>query len=211
MSSFSDITPLLLGWGTYVAATASPGPAILTIIETAVSAGRRAGLSLAVGVLSGSMTWAFLTTMGLSALIRAEPRSLGLVQLVGGLYLLWLAFRMARKAFLREEPPAVRIEHGRNLLRHYARGYGVHLTNPKAIMSWIMLASIALPADAGAERNMVFVGGCLLLGLLIFTGFALAFSIAPVHAAYLRHRRPLEAAAAIFFGYAAIVLLKSAA
>lgn len=60
-----DLTPylpqLLIAWTAYLIATASPGPAILAIITTSVSQGRKAGLALALGVLTGSYTWAMLT------------------------------------------------------------------------------------------------------------------------------------------------------
>ncbi|MBB4065332.1 LysE family transporter [Gellertiella hungarica] len=210
MPATAELSPLLLGWGAYVAATASPGPGILTIVETAVSAGRAAGLARALGVLSGSMTWAALTTIGVSALIHAEPGVLTVVQLIGGSYLMFLAWGMARKAM---KPGSLNVsvaDRGHSLRHHYAKGYGVHLTNPKAIMAWIMLTSLALPPGSGPEQTLLFVGGCLLLGLTIFAGFALLFSIPAVHAAYLRQRRPLEAGAAAFFAYAGAMLLRSA-
>ena len=210
MSTPQDFSTFLIGWGAYVAATASPGPAVLTIIETAVSAGRKAGLARAMGVLSGSMTWAFLTSIGVSALIAAEPRALAVVRCVGGAYLLWLAWGMARKAFKPASAGTGKAESGRSLHQHYAKGYGIHITNPKAIMSWIMLTSLALPADTGWERTLLFVGGCLLLGLFILAGFALIFSIPAVDGAYLRQRRALEAGAAAFFAYAGLMLLRSA-
>lgn len=209
MFSHADINPLLLGWGAYVAATASPGPGVLTIIETAVSQGRKAGLARALGVLSGSMTWALLTTIGISTLIQAEPGSLTVIKIAGSLYLLWLSWGMARRA-LKEAGASSGLAPERSLRQHYAKGYGVHLTNPKALMAWIMLTSLALPPQAGWEHTMVFVGGCLLLGLVIFAGFALLFSVPTVHVAYLGQRRPLEAGAAIFFAYAGLMLLRSA-
>lgn len=210
MSLSPELSSLLTGWGVYVAATASPGPAIVTIIETAVREGRKAGLALALGVLTGSMTWACLTTLGISALIRAEPRALMGVELIGGTYLLWLAFSLLKKALRRGNPGAGRVGRARSLSQHYAKGYGLHLTNPKAIMIWIMLTSLAVPAGANTGRTVLFVCGCMLLGLMIFSGFALLFSIPAVHRAYLRIRRPFEAAAALFFTYAGMAMLTTA-
>lgn len=210
MLLFSDYGPLLAGWSAYVAATASPGPAIMTIIETAVRCGRRSGLALALGVLSGSLTWALLAVFGISGLIRAEPRAITLVQVAGGTYLLWLGWTAATRALSTREPKARQIFGSDRLARHYLRGYALHLTNPKAIMAWITLTSLAIPANAATDRTVLFLGGCIFLGLLIFTGFALLFSRPAVHAAYLKHRRPIEAAVAVFFSAAGLMLLKGA-
>ncbi len=210
MATLPDAGPFILGWTAYVAATASPGPAVMTIIETAVSAGRRSGLALALGVLSGSMTWAILTTLGVSALVHAEPRALTLVELTGGSYLLWLAYGFLRKSMAAQAPSARAVDRTGSAGRLYLKGYALHLTNPKAIMSWITLTSIALPAGSGLGLTLTFVGGCLLLGFTIFTGFAVLFSVPAIHRAYMRYRRPFEGAAAVFFAFAGFLLIRSA-
>lgn len=207
MSTYSVLGQLALGWGAYFFATASPGPGVMTIMATATSSGRKAGLALAFGILSGSMTWAFLTTIGLSGLIAAVPALLAAIRLAGGLYLLWLAFGAARRAWEGSEPKAGSVSASASLRGHYLKGYGVHLTNPKAVMAWLTLGSIALPSGAGWAITLTFTIGCLIIGTVVFTGFALLFSTPAVHAAYIRHRRPVEAAVAIFFCFAGAALL----
>ena len=205
-----DVTAqLLVAWGAYVAATASPGPAVMAIIGTAVRSGRRAGLMLALGVLSGSITWAILTTLGISALIRAHPEAMVAIRLMGGSYLVWLAWGSLKRSLAPGDPQLRRPDAAIALHRHYLKGYGIHLTNPKAILAWIMLASLALPPGAPFGVTILFVGVCLLLGLCVFTSFALVFSIPAVHQSYLRLRRPIEAAIAVLFGLAGITLLSA--
>lgn len=67
---------LMLIYTTYFVATASPGPSNMAIMGTAMKPGRGAALSLAGGVIGGSMLWA--------------------LKMGGGLYLLWLASVTAR-------------------------------------------------------------------------------------------------------------------
>ena len=55
---------LLIVYGTYLVATASPGPSNLAIMGTAMRHGRAAGLTLAMGVVCGSMFWAVLAATG---------------------------------------------------------------------------------------------------------------------------------------------------
>jgi len=199
---------LLVVWGAYLVATASPGPAVLAIIGTSISRGRSSGLALALGVLTGSYVWAMLTAAGLSALIRSYGQALIILKIVGGLYLLWLAFN-AVKAALRKEPPKDIAENGvtPSLRRLYLKGLGIHLTNPKAIFNWIMLVSLGMPKDAPISVVAAMIAGCMVLGVAVFTGFALLFSLGPVTRVYRKARRFIEGAMAGFFAFAGLRLL----
>ena len=110
----TDLTPYLpqlaVAWTAYLIATASPGPAIIAIIATSLSQGRRAGLTLASGVLTGSYIWAILTASGLSALIRTYGEAIIVLKIVGGCYLLWLAWNAYRAARKSEDAYRARLE-----------------------------------------------------------------------------------------------------
>ncbi|OJF96108.1 LysE family translocator [Pararhizobium antarcticum] len=208
----TDPTPylphLMIAWTAYLIATASPGPAVLAIISTSISQGRSAGLALALGVLSGSYTWAMLTAAGLSALIRSYGHALIILKIAGGLYLLWLAYNALRAALRKDAPKSLVSPDVRpSLKKLYFKGLSIHLTNPKAIFSWIMLVSLGMPQDAPASVMAVLIGGCMLLGVVVFGGFALVFSMAPVNRAYRRARRWIEGAMAGFFAFAGLRLL----
>ena len=53
-------------YATYIFASASPGPSVMAIMGTAMAEGRRPALTLALGVIGGSMTWAGLASLGLT-------------------------------------------------------------------------------------------------------------------------------------------------
>ncbi|MDX3927539.1 MAG: LysE family translocator [Shinella sp.] len=210
----TDITPYLpqlaIAWTAYLIATASPGPAILAIIATSVSQGRAAGLALAFGVLTGSYTWAVLTASGLSALIRTYGQAIVILKIAGGCYLLWLAWNALRSAMTSGEKYRVR----RTAVplsprRQYLKGLGIHLTNPKAIFAWIMLTSLGMPAGAPVTVTAAFIAGCMAIGLVTFLGFALVFSLGPVHRAYMKSRRLIEGLMAGFFAFAGFKLLSA--
>lgn len=208
MSNLMPYLPqLMVAWGAYIIATASPGPAIVAIISTSISRGRAGGLALAAGVLTGSYTWAMLAAAGLSALIRTYGNALFILKIAGGLYLLWLALKALKAAMRKETEAAVLLEkQPPSLHRLYLKGLGIHLTNPKAIFSWLTLVSLGTPQDA-PQVMPILIGGCMLLGVIIFMGFALLFSIAPVHRGYKKSRRWIEGAMAGFFAFAGLKLL----
>ncbi|WP_275786126.1 LysE family translocator [Pararhizobium gei] len=198
---------LMLAWSAYLIAVASPGPAVLAIIGTSISRGRSAGMALALGVLTGSYIWAMLTAAGLSALIRSYGQAMIVLKIAGGLYLLWLAFNALRAALRKDLPAAAANEVQPSLRKLYFKGLGIHLTNPKAIFAWIMLVSLGMPKDAPASIMAVLIGGCMVMGVVVFTGFALLFSLAPVNRAYRRAHRWIEGAMAGFFTFAGLRLL----
>ncbi len=208
MSNLLPYLPqLMVAWGAYIIATASPGPAIVAIISTSISRGRAGGLALAAGVLAGSYTWAMLAAAGLSALIRTYGNALFILKIAGGLYLLWLAFKALKAAMRKETEAAVLLEkQPPSLRRLYLKGLGIHLTNPKAIFSWLTLVSLGTPQDA-PQVMPILIAGCMLLGVIIFLGFALLFSIDPVHRGYRKSRRWIEGAMAGFFAFAGLKLL----
>ncbi len=208
MSNLLPYLPqLMVAWGAYIIATASPGPAIVAIISTSISRGRAGGLALAAGVLTGSYTWAMLAAAGLSALIRTYGNALFILKIAGGLYLLWLALKALKAAMRKETEAAVLLEkQPPSLRRLYLKGLGIHLTNPKAIFSWLTLVSLGTPQDA-PQVMPILIGGCMLLGVIIFMGFALLFSIEPVHRGYKKSRRWIEGAMAGFFAFAGLKLL----
>lgn len=202
-----DLTPylpqLLVAWTAYVIAVASPGPAVLAIIATSISRGRRAGLALAFGVLSGSYTWAMLTASGLSALIRTYGQAIIVLKIAGACYLFWLAYNALRAAMRGDaRPSALRVPPTSSLKKLY-----LHLTNPKAIFAWMMLVSLGMPEGAPVGVTAAFIVGCMLIGLVTFCGFAIVFSLAPVHRAYLKSRRIIESLMAGFFAFAGFKLL----
>ena len=99
MENISIYLPgIILAYTAYLLAIASPGLNILAAIGTSMSVGRRAGLALALGVASGSFTWAMLTVIGLSALLAAYSSAMFIIKIFGGFYLLWLAYKSFKSA-----------------------------------------------------------------------------------------------------------------
>ena len=81
-----------LSYAAFLLAIASPGPNVLALIGTSMSVGRQAGMALAIDVAMGSLTWGLLTALGLAALLSSYAFMLIGLKIIGGLYLLWLAF-----------------------------------------------------------------------------------------------------------------------
>lgn len=197
---------LVILWMAWVLAGASPGPATLGIASTSMRSGRRAGLVFALGILFGGATWGITAALGMSALMLANVWVAEMLRYIGAAYLLFLAAKSMRSA-LWDKGQLTQRAHDGSGWRIFTKGALIHLTNPKAILSWGAVYAIASPADAGLA-DLAFMFAFLYSGgMAVFIGYAFLFSSPRVVAAYARLRRWFEGAFALLFGAAGLKIL----
>jgi len=206
-----DLHHLMLVFAVYIMGAASPGPSNMRIMGVAMHQGRGPALMLAAGVISGSFFWGTMAATGVSAVLAKYAQVIVVLKWAGGLYLLFLASKAARSALTPEAQhqsamaAAARLP-GRAL---YRQGLLMHLTNPKALLGWIATMTLGLGPQASTATVALTLGGCALLSVTIFGGYALLFSTAPMVQAYRRARRFIEGALVLVFGGAGLRLLLS--
>lgn len=200
---------MLLAYSAFVLATVSPGPAVLATLGTAMGAGRRAGVMLGLGVAMGSCSLGVLTAMGLSVVLASYAGALIAIKIAGGLYLLWLAVKSLRSALRRHPLPAVAGGARRSALGYFARGWGVQISNPKAILAWIAIISLGLRPGAPQWVAPAIVLACTLTGMGFYSLCAVVFSSPAMARGYARARRAIDGVLGVFFTLAAVKLLTS--
>ncbi|MGA7777741.1 MAG: LysE family translocator [Paraburkholderia sp.] len=201
---------VLLAYTAYFVGSASPGPSNLAIMSLAMGSGRKAAFGFALGVMSGSFSWALLATLGLSALLATYSQLLVAIRIAGGLYLLWLAWKSARSALTPYKPETDIARTPEPFGRLYVRGLLLHLTNPKAILVWLSIVSLAVPASGGtATHTLTVVLGCMGIGVFVFSSYAVLFSTATARRVYGSIRRWLDGSLAVVFSVAGLKLLTS--
>ncbi|MEM7488298.1 MAG: LysE family transporter [Pseudomonadota bacterium] len=199
---------ILLSYGAFLMAIASPGPNVLAVIGTSMAVNRSAGMALAMGVATGSLTWAVLTAVGLSALLATYASALAVIKVFGGLYLLWLAYKAFRAAAAAHDIDAAELAGGRRSAWGYGRrGYVIQMTNPKAALAWIAIISLGLAPGAPLWVAGAIVAGTFLLSVAIHLLYALVFSTPPMVRLYGWARRIIQGALGAFFGVAGLRLL----
>ncbi|WP_321924343.1 LysE family translocator [Paraburkholderia guartelaensis] len=171
----------------------------------AASHGRKAAMMFALGVISGSMFWATVASLGVSAALIAYSQFIIAIKIFGGLYLLWLAFKSGRNALSTAAASALQVERTPTLRSIYLRGATLHLTNPKAILVWVSI--VALSSNSAGSAHGALIAGCAAIGCLVFGGYAVLFSTDSARKLYVRTRRALEGCLAVVFGVAGIKLL----
>ncbi len=187
-------------------AIASPGPATLAISGTSLNQGRKYGLALAVGVLTGSLLWSFSAAFGLAVLMSANAWLFEVLRYFGAGYLLYLAYKSLRSALSANQEDLLNSPVS-ELKSAYLRGLLIHLSNPKAILFFVALYSLGLPKEVSSIELLKVIATVGLTSLCIFIGYALLFSIPKVRVLYLKSRRIFESVFAVFFGIASVKVL----
>lgn len=197
---------LLLLWFAWVLAGGSPGPATLGIAGTSMNAGRKLGLVFSLGILAGSAFWGIAAALGMSAIMLANGWMFEIIRYLGAAYLLYLAFKSARSALSAKAPLLQKGQSG-SVAKVFSKGALIHLTKPKAILSWGAVYAIALPPSATIS-NLFSLFLFLYLGsILVFIGYAFLFSTHRIVGAYARARRWFEGIFAALFGVAALKIM----
>jgi len=186
---------------------ATVGPISLLCIRRTLAEGRTVGLVSGLGVATADATYGAIAAFGLTAvtdLLVHGRRALGVV---GGLFLLWLAWRTFRAVpgAAAAEAPAGR----RGLGGTYLSTLGLTLTNPMTILSFLALF-VGLGVTGGD------VTGATVLTVGVFAGSAAWWVVLTTFVAALRSRltpvwlRRVNIASGAIIGAFALVALASA-
>ncbi|MCK5897397.1 MAG: LysE family translocator [Cocleimonas sp.] len=211
MQEFLNYLPgILLAYLAFILAVASPGPNIMAVIGTSMGVGRAQGIALALGVAVGSLTWATLSVIGLSAILSTYASALYAIKIFGGAYLLWLAYKALKDAASSHNIEAKELEGGKRTTFDYAkRGYLIMMTNPKAALAWIAIISIGLKQGAPIWVGLAIVGGTFVISVVAHILYAVAFSTPIMVRMYSKARRYIQLTLGAFFAFAGIKLLTS--
>ncbi|MBN9886914.1 LysE family translocator [Salipiger abyssi] len=189
-------------------AASSPGPAVAMLLGVASTRGRRAALTVTTGIAAGSVTINLLTLVGLGLLLSQIAWAMTIMRMIGAAYLAWLAIAAFRKA-LNPPPLTAMRDVPASPGRLLAMGYLLQVTNPKAIVFWLAIASVGATHGGGAGIVALFALGAFLISFGCHGAWALLLSSAPVRAGYTRARRWVEGALGAFFAFAAFKIATS--
>ena len=205
----SILLGVLMAWSVIAVGASSPGPAVMAIIGTALERGRAPATVLALGVVSGSAIWGTLAAAGLATVLARYGQALILLKVVGGLYLLWFAWRSLRAARDDAPPPRAAGITARGTGRTWLTGLAIHLTNPKGVFGWMATIAVGMTPETPGWVVVVIVTGGVTISAFFHVGYALLFSTVRAAQLYERARRPIQYTFAAVFGAAGLHLLKA--
>jgi threonine/homoserine/homoserine lactone efflux protein len=155
-----------------------PGPTVITVISYSLSHGRRANVPLVAAVALGDSTALACSLLGLGALLAASSFWFTLVKWMGGLYLLYLGFRLLRAGLSLSEMAESEIPDSRRRL--FADTYLVTALNPKSIIFFIaFLPQFVSPQGNVARQLWLLAATFVVMAAINATIYTLFASSAP--------------------------------
>jgi threonine efflux protein len=195
----SLLTIAVLHWAVLLV----PGFNFVLLGQLAAGRSRQSALSAAAGMVTATLGWAALAVLGVGAVFSAHPMLRFAAQVVGGLYLLHLAFKLwhSGSAAPGDAPDAL------SRRAAFRIGFVTSALNPKIALFYGSVFATALPPSPSA----LLVAGAVTLvcvnSLVWHMGLALALSQRALQRAYLRHFAALTKAAAAVVGAFGLRLL----
>jgi threonine/homoserine/homoserine lactone efflux protein len=203
-----DATLLIRGFVLGFTIAATVGPISLFVIRRTLAEGRVVGLASGMGVATADATYGAIAAFGLTAVTDVLVDWRRLLGVVGGLFLLWLAWRTVRT--VPGEAAEADTSRRRGLPGAYLGLLGLTLTNPLTILSFGALF-LGLGVTGGN------LAGATLLTLGVFAGSAGWWVVLTAVVGAVRTRltpagmRRINIASGALIGTFALVSLASAA
>ena len=140
----------------------SPGPATLSLAAVGATVGFTRGLGYLYGILSGLIVVILGAGFGIAAVFSRLPRLAFVIQVAGGIYLLWIAYRIAAAPPLEEQSST------RQSLPSFTDGLILNLLNPKAYVAFFAVFSqFRLPFENSFVSFTSTGAICFALGVLV--------------------------------------------
>lgn len=165
----------------------SPGPTFIYVAKNSIAISRKHGLFTALGTGTGAAIFGLLAVMGLQAVLLAVPSAYLALKICGGLYLLWLAFKIIKHA---KEPmdSADTSVQPMSYKQAYRLGLITQMSNPKIAIILASVFTALLPKDIPTYFYVVLPVLCFFIDAGWYSLVAVALSAEGPRKVYLRFK-----------------------
>ncbi|MGM3162324.1 LysE family translocator [Dickeya undicola] len=129
----NDVLTIVAIGGVLALGAMSPGQSFILVASTALGSSRRNGLAVSLGMGVGAAIFALIALLGLQSLLLAVPWLYQALKTIGGIYLLYLAYKL-----FRAKPGGVAPSSHHNATPHQGRAFRqgllTQLSNPNTAL-----------------------------------------------------------------------------
>lgn len=193
---------------------ASPGPAVVLILQRAGAHGFRAAIPTVLGIEAGLFIWALAAGTGMAALVAASETAYLILRVVGAAFLIYLGVKAIRTGWQMrrrdDAEPLPRVDPPKGH-RAFAEGLIVQLANPKAAVFLFAFYPQFVPAEGPVLATTVTLGAIqVTLETVLYLGLAFAVGSASAWFSRSSVRRRLDyVSGAVLIALGARVALSS--
>ncbi|HEX4105667.1 MAG TPA: LysE family transporter [Rhizomicrobium sp.] len=187
----------------------SPGPSFLFVVRTSVAISRKDGLAAALGMGLGAAIVTTLALVGVRAVISQVEWLYIAFKLLGGAYLVYLAFRLWQGSMTKSShaedgaPPAPR----RGLGRSFLMALATQLSNPKTVVVISGIYAALLPAHVPLWMYLAIPPIDFMMEGGWYAFVAVAMSSSRPRAVYLNAQSWIDRAAGTLLGVLGLRLI----
>ena len=174
----------------------SPGPTSIYVAKNSIAISRKHGLYTAFGTGTGAAIFGLLAVLGLQALLLAVPSAYLALKICGGLYLLWLAYKIIKHA---KEPIEAdqSVSSQMSLRRAFTTGLITQLANPKIAIVLASIFTALLPKEIPTYYYFVLPLLCFFIDAGWCSLVAVALSAEKPRRVYLKFKAMVDRAAGV--------------
>ncbi|MFW2078488.1 LysE family translocator [Acinetobacter sp. ULE_I010] len=169
----------------------SPGPTFIYVAKNSIAISRKHGLFTALGTGTGAAFFGFLAIIGLQAVLLAVPSAYLVLKICGGLYLLYLAYKIIKHA----KDPMTQPDGSLQSMSHaqaYRLGFITQLSNPKIAIVLASIFTALLPKEIPSYYYVVLPLLCFFIDAGWYSLVAVALSAEGPRRVYLKFKKVFD-------------------
>ena len=172
----------------------SPGPTSIYVAKNSIAISRKHGLFTALGTGTGAAVFGLLAVLGLQAFLLAVPSAYLALKICGGVYLLWMAYKIIKHA---KEPidASQNTSSTMSYRRAFTTGLITQLSNPKIAIVLASIFTALLPPDIPTYFYLVLPLLCFFIDAGWCSLLAVALSAEKPRAVYIKFKANFDRAA----------------
>ena len=149
----------------------SPGPSLVVVLSNTIVGGRMQGMMTGIGHGLGFSIYAFIAVMGLSSVLLANEQLFNLLQVIGALVLIWLAFKL-----IAHKQSNLFVKYEESGYRGFFEGFMIAFLNPKILVFLVAVFSQFLNTDINNSDRffMAIIAGAIDTMWYVFVAAVLA-------------------------------------
>lgn len=165
----------------------SPGPTFIYVAKNSIAISRQHGLFTALGTGTGAALFGLLAVLGLQAVLLAVPSAYLILKICGGLYLLYLAYKIIKHAKEPMENATGDIQQ-MSYTQAYRLGFITQLSNPKIAIVLASIFTALLPKEIPTYFYVVLPLLCFFIDAGWYSLVAVALSAEKPRQVYLKFK-----------------------
>ncbi len=171
----------------------SPGPNFALVSRTSLAVSRRAAVGVPLGVATGATVFMCLAMFGASAAIELVPRLREAVRIGGGLFLVYLAYRIS-SAHPPEDGSRGMPPKEKHLRYGFPLGLSTSLSNPQPIVFFLGVFASSNVLRTPLATQLGAITACAAIEVIWYGLVAFLLSRGGPRRFYRRYRRLLDLA-----------------